>query len=339
MNRKSDEEAQFSLFAADALSGRAGAPRKRGAAKEKPTEALSPIAKRVIDSSVQIALDDPDRLTFQHTVMCQTAMPYRDQGELRRWIRKNGRVTLEIDAGRALDPRTGEFGSVGLPFGARARLVLMHLNSRALRTGEPEIEVEDSLTAFVREILGRQPRGRDITTIRDQVTALAAATVRLGMTDGTRAVQVHASVVDAFDLWAPDNPKQKILWPSTVRLGERYFRSLVDHAVPLDQRAIAALAHSALALDLYAWLAQRLHRIPEGREELAPWAALHEQFGAGYTRVRDFRAFFIAQLRAVQTQYSDAKVEADQQGLRLRHSRPPVPPKLISGPGSTFEAQ
>lgn len=90
---------------------------------------------------------------------------------------------------------------------------------------------------------------------------------------------------------------------------------------------------------LYAWLAQRLHRIPEGREELAPWAALHQQFGAGYARIRAFRAFFLEQLRAVQTQYPDAKIEADQQGLRLRHSWPPVQRKLISGPRSTFEAE
>jgi len=34
------------------------------------------------------------------------------------------------------------------------------------------------------------------------------------------------------------------------------------HAVPLDERALAGLAHSSLALDIYAWLAQRLHRVP-----------------------------------------------------------------------------
>ena len=56
------------------------------------------------------------------------------------------------------------------------------------------------------------------------------------------------------------------MWPSTIKLGAEYFESLIEHAVPLDERSVAALAHSALALDLYVWLAQRLHRIPQEDE-------------------------------------------------------------------------
>jgi hypothetical protein len=47
-------------------------------------------------------------------------------------------------------------------------------------------------------------------------------------------------------------------------LSEGYFNSLIDSAVLLDNRALMALKGSALALDVYAWLAHRLHRI-EGR--------------------------------------------------------------------------
>jgi len=46
-----------------------------------------------------------------------------------------------------------------------------------------------------------------------------------------------------------------------------HFVSLQKHAVPLDERALAALSHSAMALDIYAWLAQRLHRVPRGRPQ------------------------------------------------------------------------
>ena len=59
----------------------------------------------------------------------------------------------------------------------------------------------------------------------------------------------------------PKDADQRVLWPSTVTLSADYFASLQQHAVPLDPRAIAALAGSALALDVYVWLAQRLHRI------------------------------------------------------------------------------
>lgn len=57
------------------------------------------------------------------------------------------------------------------------------------------------------------------------------------------------------------------LWTSTIHLNGKYFASLKKHAVPLDERALAALSHSAMALDIYAWLAQRLHRVPRGRPQ------------------------------------------------------------------------
>src|SRR5262249_57150725 len=51
------------------------------------------------------------------------------------------------------DPNTDEVVDVGLPFGPKPRLVLYHLNAEALRTRSPVIEMEDSLTAFVKRTL------------------------------------------------------------------------------------------------------------------------------------------------------------------------------------------
>ena len=50
-----------------------------------------------------------------------------------------------------------------------------------------------------------------------------------------------------------------------------YFDSLTRFAVPMDERAIAALAGWAMALDMYCWLAQRqLHRVPAGHGNSFP---------------------------------------------------------------------
>ena len=70
-----------------------------------------------------------------------------------------------------------------------------------------------------------------------------------------------------------------------VELSPRYFDTLRKHAVPLDERAIGALANSPMALDVYAWLAQRLCRIRPRREQFVSWAALRDQFGLGYGRM------------------------------------------------------
>ena len=70
-------------------------------------------------------LDADDAILYQHTVLCQTSLPYRNPGdEIRLWSRRNGYVKLELQAGRAYDGRVDDFVDVGLPFGPKPRLVL-----------------------------------------------------------------------------------------------------------------------------------------------------------------------------------------------------------------------
>jgi len=62
--------------------------------------------------------------------------------------------------------------------------------------------------------------------------------------------------------------------------------------MPLNETAIARLSHSAMTLDIYTWLAQRLHRVKEGKIVLVPWVSLWEQFDNGYAQIRQFRWIF-----------------------------------------------
>ena len=118
-----------------------------------------------LDAYVSTA-DDPTGIVFQHSVLCQTFLPYRDPGEgVRTWERSNGFLQLKILAGDSVDPRTGRFMPVGLPFGPKARLVLYHLNAEALRTRSPVIEIAASLTQFVRHTLALSSDGRTIASV------------------------------------------------------------------------------------------------------------------------------------------------------------------------------
>lgn len=290
---------------------------------------LSHTTRRLLDAAETLRRGPPFDLDFLHTVLTQTGLPFRNPGDARTWERQQGGAALRIEAGAVADPRTGGFRSVGVPFGEKARLVLIHLTGEALRTGSPVVEVEDSLTAYVRE-LGLPTDGRTISTVKEQLARLSAATVRLAYFADGRAAQVNAALVKGLDLWAPRDPRQRVLWPSTVRLSDDYFASIQSHAVPLARPAIRALAHSALALDAYCWLAQRLHRVPSGKPQPVSWSALRDQFGQGFARERDFRRQFRETLRVVLTVYPDARVEDADEGLLLHRSRPPVAPRSVS---------
>lgn len=129
------------------------------------------------------------------------------------------------------------------------------LNTEALRTGSPEIEVEDSLTAFVKR-MKLDPNGYTIRAVKDQLTRLSASIVRLGVVmedeHGTRTATAHLPFVERFELWFPKDDRQRVLWPSSVRLNLTYFESLQRHAVPLHPHALGALSNSAMGLDVYA---------------------------------------------------------------------------------------
>ena len=289
------------------------------------SEKLTRVQRRVIDAAAAITADRATTIDYLHTVQCQCVLPYRNPGDhVRVWDRKQGHAALRIEAGSALDPTTGEFVDLGLPYGEKPRLVLIHLASEAIRTDSPVIDIEGSMTAFARA-LGIETNGRQVRDLKTQLGRLAAASVRLGMVDRGRAYQVNSQFVTAFDLWFPTAADQRVLWPSTVRLGQTFFESLERHAVPLDNRAVRALAHSAAALDVYTWLAQRLHRVPPTRSQFLTWATLHDQFGQGFHRVRDFRRRFLKTLRQVTAVYPGARLESDEGGLRLLHSPPPIP--------------
>jgi len=286
--------------------------------------------ERLIEASGAIRADRPDRIDFLHSIQCQCGIPYNNPGEqVREWDRKQGGALMRIEAGSALNPSTGEFVKLGLPYGEKPRLVLIHLASEAVRNSSAVVDVEDSMTAFAKS-LGVEPNGQQLKSLKDQLARLAASTVRMGIMEEGRAVQVNTQIVSAFDLWFPKQADQRVLWPSTVRLSEEYFQSLGKHAVPLDHRAVAVLASSSMALDAYVWLAQRLHRVPTGKPQFIPWTAVHEQFGQGFARVRDFRRRFLQTLTHVKSAYPSAHVSADETGLSLEHSAPPVAPRFTS---------
>jgi hypothetical protein len=308
----------------------------------------SPVQSRLIETAARCAQEQEDQpILYQHSVFCQTCLPYRDPGDdVRVWERSNGRAHLKVLAGEAMHPKEGRFVELGLPFGPKSRMILMHINQRALLAQSPVIEVEDSLTQFVGKVLKLDPKGRNIKAVKDQLARLAAASIRLGIVRDGQAITVNSNIVSAFDLWFPKDERQRVLWPSTVSLSLDYFQSLMSQAVPVDETHIAALSHSSLALDIYSWLAQRLHRIPKERPQTVSWIALHAQFGLGYNpdRLDKFRQKFRVALKEVLMVYRAARVEDDEakparrqvqngkvlwredaaKGLKLYNSAPPV---------------
>jgi hypothetical protein len=156
--------------------------------------------------------------------------------------------------------------------------------------------------------------------------ALAACRMTLGMTDGLKASTIDAKPIKRFDAWifnGHHDGSQRTLWPGELELSEDFYDTLINHAVPLDYRALGALKHSALALDIYTWLAHRLERVRTPIGTKVSWGNLKDQFGQDYGRSSDFKKAFRHALRQVCTVYPDAKLRPAPGGLILLPSPSP----------------
>lgn len=306
----------------------------------------APAERETTPPTVEDQADDVvGDLAYTPSLFAQLCLPYRNPGDVGRWVRTNGLMTLTVRPGEWFDPKTGE-DKVGYPYGVLPRLIVLWMATEAKRTGRRELVLGPSLTAFMGKlIIGRDPgrpsRSRgggptgSLTRMGDQLRRMLTATVTIRDRRDLGGVTEHRSAVFSFasesrlwwsqDAGAADRP----LWESTVTLSEPFFEAIASGAIPLPTGALVDLrarTSSPLALDIYVWLAHRLHRVKGSTPPIA-WSDLAVQFGGDYTHVRQFRAQFLKELAQVLAVYRAARVDPGPKGLVLRHSPSPVPPR------------
>ena len=286
------------------------------------------IQGRLIDARVELLAScwgEPS--LFNHAILCQVGLPYRCLGDARVFQRVSGteryKVSMRLEGG-ALSTADGGFEDVPLPFGPRARLLLLHLSSRAIKTQSALVEVETSFTAFARS-LGLATTGRNLKTLREQVRRMSVVSMRLAKKNGPYTDQFQGPVFSKVRALTPSCAEQQTLWPSYVEFSPEFFQSLQHHAVPLRMCAVGALKHSSRCLDVYGWLAHRLWRISPSRPVSLSWTTLRYQFGDNTIDMRGFKRSLKTALKQVLIVYPKAKVSVIHGGLLLKNSHPPVP--------------
>jgi hypothetical protein len=277
----------------------------------------TPSVERLISDALAIeeeSAQDAGALGFMARAMVQATLPHR-KTEGAYFERRNGAFTLTLLA----PPK------IGLPYGTVPRLLLAWMTTEAVRTKSRELELGDSLSAFMRDLDMVPTGGRwgSITRLKDQTARLFASTVSAVYHDADKQAEMGYRLADKSVLWwDAKTPEQAALWRSSVTLTEPFYKEIVEHPIPVDMRAIKALKKSPMALDLYCWLTYRASYAKKA--SMIPWAALAMQFGADYGRLRDFRASFLVELKKVSTVYSGAQFDASEAGLTIKPSAPHI---------------
>jgi len=287
-------------------------------AKREATDALD---RQAVDVAFGVLSDEEQRIGLLHAGWAMTSLPHKQTADT-LWVRQGGGIKLHLESGTDQD-----LLPVGLPYGSIARIILMYLQTEAVRRQSRQIELGRSLNQFLTRI-GIESGGQQYRMVREQSRRLSMCRLTFfrEMAAGTHVTN-GSFVRDAI---LPNRESDQMsLWREEVTLDEGFYQSLIDHPLPVLESAIRMLGSRSLSIDIYVWLAYRLHAL--SKPTPISWAALYAQFGHGYALMRQFKARFREPLKIALAAYPDARVSVDDKtGLVLYPSASPVR-KLIGG--------
>jgi hypothetical protein len=275
-------------------------------------------ARLCVDAAYGVLCDDQAQVGIAHAGFAMAALPHKKVQE-NVWERDGGQVKLLVESGLDSDRRP-----IGIPYGSIARMILLYLQTQAVRTRCRDVELGSSMNAWL-TAMGIPVGGKTYQIVREQSRRISRCRLTFfRRTLTTELVTNGAFVRDAIMPLDPNNSGQVPLWQDRVRLDEGFYQSLIEHPLPLREAAIREISNRSMSIDLYIWLAYRLHVLRYPVE--IGWQGLHRQFGDGYKEVRFFRRDFLPALRLALAVYPEAKVDiVDQVGLILHPSTPPIP--------------
>lgn len=282
--------------------------------------------RHLIDIAAEILADDAQKIGITYSGFCLTGFPHKRLAEDAAWEKSGHNVSLLIEPGR-LKTGPGPAQFTGVPYGARARIIMIYLQTQAVCTESREVQLGRSMRNWMAR-MGVAVGGETARALRDQARRISTCHIRFfwNATDsaGRRGQGfTNGSIIkDGFFFREEPDDEQGALFEDVVTLDETFYAALRAHPVPLLESAIRALKEKSLSLDIYIWLAYRLHSLKS--PTTLSWAALTAQFGGGFRLPRQFKAYFIEALGAAMAAYPDAKIDVEAEGLRLHPSRPPI---------------
>jgi hypothetical protein len=282
------------------------------------------VNRAVVEAAIGYMSSEDTDIGYLFSGWAQAALPHRRLPDDEAWQVTTERVTLIIQPG--LRPNPGGLPiSVGVPYGSRARLILLYLQTEAVRMNCREVELGRSLHAWLRRLeipIG----GKQMASVRDQAERISRCRLSFQIKQGTRTGLVNQHILDT-SMFIEDDRAQGGLFVEKAVLSQSFFDELKKHPVPVEEAAVRQIANNSVALDVYCWLAYRLHSL--STPITVSWKALHAQFGRSVARLDHFKDHFRTVLALATSVYPDANIEEADSGigLILKPSKPPVMPR------------
>ncbi len=280
-----------------------------------------------VEKASQVMLDASTAFNISYSGFAVLSLPHKALPKITdAWERTlaDGKFMLRIEPGRL--PIGGKWQEFGVPFGSRARLIMLYLQTQCLLHGSRTIKLGSSLYEWLNR-MGVPIGGPNYKAVKEQANRIRAATLAFAMPGQKGTPFKQDFIVTGGVIFSDDDiadPRQPRLWEDEIVLSETFYDALRKHPVPLNESAIRAISNESWAIDVYIWLCYRLWSL-ETKIELS-WAQLRDQFGPGaaYRKLANFRQKFLPVLQSALAVYPEARVEVTPGGIILLPSPPAV---------------
>ena len=283
--------------------------------EEARRQAVTKHERMVIEAAYQVLSDDAEKMGFTYSGFALTSLPHKPQ-TAPTWKREGHNLTLVVQAGVDRNEK-----NIGLPYGSYARFILLFLQSEAIRTRSREIELGRSMKVWLGS-MGLSIGGMTYKSVNEQARRISACTLMFYADRKGGELMRRGGFVDGAITMTDDLGDQPSLWQERVLLNEEFYRALREHPVPLSESALRAIGPRSMVIDIYIWLAYRLHALK--RDVEVGWPALYAQFGGGFQSHRRFKQHFIDSIALATAAYPEARVDFGDRGIILRPSRPAI---------------
>ena len=196
---------------------------------------FEPDQQRAAGLAEKFLTDDRIDPIYTHPGLCLTVLPHREITAGQIWERRTGYASLLVH------PLQGHDGRMrGVPFGAKARLILLYLMTEAVKTRSRQVELGRSMCAWI-GAMGLAYNGKNYATVADQADRIqhCLLSVQLSAGDG-RAELADKIIRGAFQPF-DDSARQ-----SSVELSEGFYETILRRPVPIVEGAVRLLANTAM---------------------------------------------------------------------------------------------
>ncbi len=142
---------------------------------EQARELVDPKHRLLVDIAREVLADERQQIGISYSGFCLTSLPHKKLLDDQIWERRGHRVTLLVEPGTMRNGTT--VVKYGVPFGSRARMILLYLQTQAIRTGSREIELGKSMRGWM-ERMGIAVGGETMRALKEQATRISACSLK-----------------------------------------------------------------------------------------------------------------------------------------------------------------